>query len=422
MSEYGLCGKTLKHSYSEIIHNLLGNHDYALLNMSKDDFYAFMKKRAFRGVNVTIPYKTDALAACDEVSPEAAKIGSVNTVINRSGRLYGYNTDYFGFSYMLDLEKIDVTGKKTLVLGTGGTSLTARHVLADRKAAALLIVSRTGTLNYQNVYEHTDAEIIVNTTPVGMFPNNGESPIDITGFPKLCGAVDVIYNPLRTAFINQALSLGIPAVSGLSMLVAQAVAAHEYFFDKPFANRTQVIEDILRQCTARVCNLVLVGMPGSGKTTVGKRIAALTGLPFYDADDVFAETFGKTPEQVINQDGEAVFRGMETDVLKELTKRSGCIIATGGGAVKKAENRVLLKQNGYVAYIERDVEKLATDGRPLSAGGAEHLKKLFAERDGLYKDVADRCFPIGENPGKCAEEIVKAFGFACKSGETEDGE
>ena len=422
MSEYGLCGKTLKHSYSEIIHNLLGNHDYALLNMSKDDFYAFMKKRAFRGVNVTIPYKTDALAACDEVSPEAAKIGSVNTVINRSGRLYGYNTDYFGFSYMLDLAKIDVTGKKTLVLGTGGTSLTARHVLADRKAAALLIVSRTGTLNYQNVYEHTDAEIIVNTTPVGMFPNNGESPIDITGFPKLCGAVDVIYNPLRTAFISQALSLGIPAVSGLSMLVAQAVAAHEYFFDKPFANRTQVIEDILRQCTARVCNLVLVGMPGSGKTTVGKRIAALTGLPFYDADDVFAETFGKTPEQVINQDGEAVFRSMETDVLKELTKRSGCIIATGGGAVKKAENRVLLKQNGYVAYIERDVEKLATDGRPLSAGGAEHLKKLFAERDGLYKDVADRCFPIGENPGKCAEEIVKAFGFVCKSGETEDGE
>ena len=206
------------------------------------------------------------------------------------------------------------------------------------------------------------------------------------------------------------------------MLVAQAVAAHEYFFDKPFANRTQVIEDILRQCTARVCNLVLVGMPGSGKTTVGKKIAALTGLPFYDADDVFAETFGKTSEQVINQDGEAVFRGMETDVLKELTKRSGCIIATGGGAVKKAENRVLLKQNGYVAYIERDVEKLATDGRPLSAGGAERLKKLFEERDGLYKAVADRSFPIRENPEACAKDMIEAFGFSLLNEKTEGRE
>ena len=419
---YGLIGEKLGHSYSCEIHEKIADYHYELREIPLEELADFFAKRDFKGINVTIPYKEAVMPLLDEISDTAKAVGAVNTVVNRVGRLYGYNTDYFGFSYMLDLAKIDVTGKKTLVLGTGGTSLTARHVLADRKAAALLIVSRTGTLNYQNVYDHTDAEIIVNTTPVGMFPNNGESPIDITGFPKLCGAVDVIYNPLRTAFISQALSLGIPAVSGLSMLVAQAVAAHEYFFDKPFANRTQVIEDILRQCTARVCNLVLVGMPGSGKTTVGKRIAALTGLPFYDADDVFAETFGKTPEQVINQDGEAVFRGMETDVLKELTKRSGCIIATGGGAVKKAENRVLLKQNGYVAYIERDVEKLATDGRPLSAGGAEHLKKLFAERDGLYRSVADRCFPIGENPGKCAEEIVKAFGFVCKSGETEDGE
>ena len=299
---------------------------------------------------------------------------------------------------------------------------TKEEIEADRKAAEVLIVSRTGTLNYQNVYDHTDAAIIVNTTPVGMFPHNGESPIDLAKFPKLCGAVDVIYNPLRTAFISQTLSREIPAVSGLSMLVAQAVAAHEYFFDKPFANRTQVIEDILRQCTARVCNLVLVGMPGSGKTTVGKKIAALTGLPFYDADDVFAETFGKTPETVINEDGEAVFRGMETGVLKELTKRSGCIIATGGGAVKKAENRVLLKQNGYVAYIERDVEKLATDGRPLSAGGAERLKKLFEERDGLYKAVADRSFPIRENPEACAKDMIEAFGFSLLNEKTEGRE
>ena len=252
MSSYGLCGKTLKHSYSAIIHNLLGNTDYTLLNMTKDEFYAFMQKREFRGVNVTIPYKTDALAACDEVSPEAAQIGSVNTVIRRGGRLYGYNTDYFGFSYMLDSAGIDVSGKKALILGTGGTSLTARHVLADRKAARISLVSRTGALNYENVYEQNDAEIIVNTTPVGMFPNNGESVVDLRRFPKLCGAVDVIYNPLRTKFISDALALGIPAVSGLSMLVAQAVAAHELFFEKQFADRASVIEDVLKKCTAHL--------------------------------------------------------------------------------------------------------------------------------------------------------------------------
>ncbi len=411
MSSYGLCGKTLKHSYSAIIHNLLGNTDYTLLNMTKDEFYAFMQKREFRGVNVTIPYKTDALAACDEVSPEAAKIGSVNTVIRRGGRLYGYNTDYFGFSYMLDSAGIDVSGKKALILGTGGTSLTARHVLADRKAARISLVSRTGALNYENVYEQNDAEIIVNTTPVGMFPNNGETVVDLRRFPKFCGAVDVIYNPLRTKFISDALALGIPAVSGLSMLVAQAVAAHELFFEKQFADRASVIEDVLKKCTARVCNLVLVGMPGCGKTTVGKKISERTGLPFYDADDVFTEHFGTTPAEVICNKGEAEFRGMETQILAELTKRSGCIIATGGGAVKREENRTLMKQNGYVAYIERAVEKLATNGRPLSYGGTETLKKLFDERDALYKAVADKCFPTEEDPDRCAEKIVQYFGF-----------
>lgn len=411
MSSYGLCGKTLKHSYSAIIHNLLGNTDYTLLNMTKDEFYAFMQKREFRGVNVTIPYKTDALAACDEVSPEAAKIGSVNTVIRRGGRLYGYNTDYFGFSYMLDSAGIDVSGKKALILGTGGTSLTARHVLADRKAARISLVSRTGALNYENVYEQNDAEIIVNTTPVGMFPNNGETVVDLRRFPKLCGAVDVIYNPLRTKFISDALALGIPAVSGLSMLVAQAVAAHELFFEKQFADRASVIEDVLKKCTARVCNLVLVGMPGCGKTTVGKKISERTGLPFYDADDVFTEHFGTTPAEVICNKGEAEFRGMETQILAELTKRSGCIIATGGGAVKRGENRTLMKQNGYVAYIERAIGKLATNGRPLSYGGTETLKKLFDERDALYKAVADKCFPTEEDPDRCAEKIVQYFGF-----------
>ncbi|MGN1120885.1 MAG: shikimate kinase [Eubacteriales bacterium] len=409
---YGLCGKTLKHSYSEIIHRLLGNTAYQLINMSLDEFYAFMRQREFRAVNVTIPYKTDALKCCDEVAPEAARIGSVNTVVNRGGRLYGYNTDYFGFCYMLDSAGIDVSGKKALILGTGGTSLTARHVIADRGAREIVIVARSGEVNYGNLYQHADADLIVNTTPVGMFPANGDSLVDLDRFPALCGAVDVIYNPLKTKFISDALARGIPAVSGLSMLVAQAVAAHELFFDAPFADRDAVIRDILAACTAKVCNVVLVGMPGSGKTTVGKLLAEKTGMPFYDSDVYLEESCGRKIPDIIAQDGEPAFRAAETEVLAQLTKISGCIIATGGGAVLAPYNRYLLRQNGICIYIERDIEKLATDGRPLSAGGTDRLRALFAKRDPLYREVADFCVPTNEDPASCAAAVLEKTGLA----------
>ncbi len=405
MTQYGLCGKSLKHSYSEIIHNILGNSEYQLINLTKEEFYDFMKARQFKAVNVTIPYKTDALELCDVVSDEAKKIGSVNTVVNKNGVLHGYNTDYFGFKYMLDKAGIDVSGKKALILGTGGTSLTARHVLSDFGARDVVIVSRTGEVNYENVNLHSDAEIIVNTTPVRMYPNNGETLLDLNKFPDLCAAVDVIYNPLKTKFISDAEALGVSSVSGLSMLVAQAVMAHELFFDTAFENKAQVIEETLAKCTAKVCNIVLVGMPGSGKTTIGQLLAQNTGMPFYDADVCLEEKSGRKIPDIISADGEDSFRDMETEVLSKLTKLSGCIIATGGGAVLREHNRYLLKQNSICIYIKRDTDKLATNSRPLSAGGANRLQELYDKRHPLYSAVADYCVETEENIPQCAENI-----------------
>lgn len=405
MIEYGLCGKSLKHSYSQIIHSLLGNKKYKLINLSREEFINFLRSKDFKAVNVTMPYKTDALENCDVVSDEAKKIGSVNVVVNKSGILYGYNTDYFGFKYLLSKAGIDISGKKVIILGTGATSLTARHVVSDLGAKEIVIVSRSGNVNYENIYSITDAEIIINTTPVGMYPENGKSLVDISRFPSLCAVADVIYNPLKTKLISDAESLGITAVGGLTMLVAQAVRAHELFFDMEFENITSVIEDILSKCTSRVCNIVLIGMPGSGKTTIGKLLANKTGMPFYDSDIFLEEKFGRKIPEIIKNDGEASFRAMETEVLEELTKISGCIIATGGGAVLAPYNRYLLKQNGICVYINRDINKLATAGRPLSAGGKEKLQQLYDVRNPIYTQLADYSVTTKENSALCAENI-----------------
>lgn len=420
MEQYGLCGERLSHSYSEIIHKMLGNDAYRLLSMTRDEFAQRMKQRAFCAVNVTIPYKTDAFALCDEVSPEAKSIGSVNTVVNRGGRLYGYNTDIFGFKYMLSRAGIEVAGKKVIVLGTGGTSLTARAACRMLSAREIVTVSRSGRegVDYQSLYDGrcADAEILINTTPVGMYPDNGKTPVDLSPrfFPALEGVADVIYNPARTRLLFDAQARMLRTAGGLSMLVAQAVEADRLFFDKPVdeEKRNAAIERILASIEASVRNIVLVGMPGCGKSTVGRLLAERLCRPFIDADDYFTEKFGRTPEQVIRADGEARFRDLETASLADVTKKSSVVIACGGGAVIRPENRELIRQNGVCIYLTRDLDRLATEGRPLSAGGRERLAALFEARDPLYRAAADAVVPLNEDAASCADAIAESFGNA----------
>lgn len=407
MSLYGLCGKSLKHSYSELIHNLLGNKDYSLMNFSESEFAEFLKNRNFNAVNVTIPYKTDAYKLVDILSEKAKHIGCVNTVVNRNGILYGYNTDCFGFEYMLKRAGINVYGKKVLILGSGATSYTAKTVLSDMGAAKIVNVSRGGDVNYDNVYNQNDAQVIVNTTPVGMFPENGKSLLDLDNFHKLEGCADVIYNPLKTKFISDAEKLGVKTANGLSMLVAQALAAHELFFERHLEDREQVIDKILKKLESKVSNIVLVGMPGSGKTTVGRLLSKKTGMPFYDTDEYLETKHERKIPDIINNDGEETFRKMESQVLEELTKLSGCILATGGGAVLAENNRYLLKQNGKCVYIKRDINKLATNGRPLSNGGLARLEDLFEKRNPIYEALSDVSVDLHENSKECAEKIIE---------------
>ncbi len=410
MTKYGLCGEKLGHSYSPIIHKMLGNENYGLFTMTREDFFSFMKEKDFSAVNVTIPYKQDALSLCDEVSEEAKNIGSVNTVVNKNDALFGYNTDIYGFIFMLENAGIEITGKKVLVLGTGGTSLTAVSACKKLNASEIITVSRKGNVNYENVYEIKDAEIIINTTPVGMYPSNGISPIDISRFEKLCGVADVIYNPQKTKLLLDAEKKGLKTAGGLSMLVAQAVEADRLFFSREKSDDDiKKIQTILDNLNFEVSNIILVGMPGCGKSTVGKIVSEKLGRKFIDADDYITEKYGRTPADIIKTDGEEEFRRLETETLCDITKLSSCVISCGGGAVIKEENRDLIKQNGICFYITRDTEKLATDGRPLSAGGSDSLKKLFNIREPLYKKTADFEVPLCEDAEKCADAIIERF-------------
>ncbi len=412
LEKYGLCGERLSHSYSEIIHKMLGNNEYKLLSMTKEDFYDFFKNRSFNAVNVTIPYKTDAFALCDFLSNEAKDIGSVNTVVNKAGVLCGYNTDIFGFIHMLSKAGIEINGKKVLILGTGGTSLTANAACKRLCAGEIVTVSRSGKVNYENVYtDHADAQVIINTTPVGMYPTNGVSPIDISRFPCLSGVADVIYNPSKTRLLIDAAKRGIKTAGGLSMLVAQAVEADRLFFDKNDVDVEKTTSAILEKINSQTLSIILVGMPGCGKTTVGKLLAKKLNREFIDADEYLTQKEDRTPEDIITGDGEAEFRKLETKTLEEITKLSGKIISCGGGAVLSEYNRELIGQNSICIYIMRDTEKLATNGRPLSQGGKEHLNKLFEKRDPLYKECADFCIDLCEDGEKCAQKIIERYGL-----------
>lgn len=396
----GLLGRKLGHSYSPQIHNLLGDYSYVLFEKEPEELENFLKNGDFSGLNVTIPYKKEVIPYLSELSPTAKKMGCVNTVLRRSdGTLYGHNTDYFGFTSLVRHAGLSVAGKKVLVLGSGGASNTAVAALKDLGANPV-VISRSGENNYQNLHRHTDAAAIVNTTPVGMYPNTGVSPIDLGLFPHLEGVLDVIYNPARTQLLLDAEKLGIPRENGLWMLVAQAKEAAEVFTGRKISD--EVIEKIYRRLSHQMKNIVLIGMPGCGKSTIGTLLAEKLGRTLADADEKIISLAGKSIPDIFAQDGEPTFRDWETKALTELGKQSGLVIATGGGCVTQKRNYPLLHQNGYLVWLERDCSVLPTDGRPLSQ--ANDLGKMYAVRKPLYEAFADIRV---ENTGTPAETVQK---------------
>ena len=406
--EYGLIGEKLGHSYSQMIHARLADYRYELKEVATERLDAFIEARNFRGLNVTIPYKQAVMKHCAELSPEAMEVGSVNTLIVRpDGSLYGHNTDIDGFIYMLRRGEIDPAGAKAVILGSGGTSLTARAALTRLGAREIVTVSRKGPVDYAALYaEHADAEILVNATPVGMYPKNGASPVELDRLPKVRGVADVIYNPEKTALILAAQAKGIPAVSGLSMLVAQAREAAELFAGHAIpAGR---VEDIVSEIGAQTLNLILVGMPGCGKSTLGQAVAAALQREFVDCDAEIVRRAGKSIPEIFAQDGEGAFRALESGVLADVCRGHGLVISTGGGAVLRAENRDAMRQNGRVCLIRRALALLPRDGRPLSAS-EDAVARLWEARRAAYETAAD--FPV-ENDGtveEAAEKIREGF-------------
>ncbi|MBQ4381807.1 MAG: shikimate kinase [Oscillospiraceae bacterium] len=404
--QFGLLGRRLGHSYSPEIHRALGAESYSLIELEPEDVAGFLERRQFQGINVTIPYKMAVMEHLDEISGEAVAIGSVNTVVNRDGRLFGYNTDIDGFMHMVGSAGIVFQGRKVLILGTGGTSRTAACGAKRLGARSVTHISRSGEDNYSNLSRHSDAEIIVNTTPVGMYPNCPASPLDLELFPGLCGVADVVYNPCRTGLMLQAERLGVPCVSGLSMLVWQAKRARELFTGAPISDAAALA--VLSALRRREENIVLIGMPGSGKTTVARILSRMTGRLWYDADRLISEKAGMSIPEIFAREGETGFRARETGVLGELGKQSGVIIACGGGAVTRPENYPLLHQNGRIYEISRPLESLATAGRPLSRDRAA-LENMQKVRRPMYEAFRDALIPNTRTPERAAEAVWAEF-------------
>ncbi len=396
----GLLGRKLGHSYSPEIHVFLGSYSYDLFEKEPEQVGDFVTKGDFTGINVTIPYKKDVIPYLDELSPLAKRMGAVNTIVRREdGTLFGHNTDYFGFSSMVSRSGISVTGKKVLVLGSGGASNTAVKVLEDM-GAQVIVISRSGENNYGNLHLHKDAAVIVNCTPVGMYPNTGVAPLDLKAFPALEGVLDMVYNPSRNQLLLDAEKLGLPHENGLWMLVAQAKEAAEYFGQKPLPD--SLIQEVYNKMTAKMQNIVLIGMPGCGKTTVASLLAETLGRKAVDADAEIVKLAGKSIPEIFAQDGEEVFRDLETQVLSELGKQSQLVIATGGGCVTRERNYPLLHQNSSIFWLQRDLDLLPTEGRPLSQ--TTKLQDMYAVRRPLYAAIADHAI---SNNGPCQETVAQ---------------
>lgn len=402
---YYLIGKTLGHSYSAEIHRRFGRYEYGLQAMPPEALAPFLAARTFQGLNVTIPYKSTVIPFLDGIDSAAERIGSVNTVENRGGRLIGHNTDYTGFLAMTDRAGICFRGKKVLILGAGGTSLTAQAAVRDAGARETVVLSRSGENHYGTLARHLDSDVVINATPVGMYPDNGKTLVDLAAFEHLSGVVDVIYNPLRTPLVDDSKRRGIPATGGLYMLVAQAAAACEYFTGTPLPKSE--IDRVFGELLCEKENIVLVGMPGSGKTTVAGLLAARMGRELVDTDTLITERAGMPIPEIFQKYGEPELRRLEREAVEEAGKRSSAVIATGGGAVLDARNRYPLIQNGRVYFLSRKTSGLDRTGRPLSSDA--DLEKMYVARLPHYLAFSDRRIENDGAPEDAAAKILEDF-------------
>ena len=402
----GLIGEKLGHSHSKIIHEMLGIYRYDLLESEPEALGRLIADEKYSGFNVTIPYKEKVMPVCAQISKEAESIGCVNTLVrNADGSINGHNTDFFGFKIMSAKAGVDFKGKKVMVLGSGGTSKTAVAAAKSEGAAEVVVVSRRGGVTYDDLEKHRDVQVLINTTPVGMYPENENSPVSLEPFSDLCGVLDVVYNPLKTRMIQQAEQMGIPCSGGLYMLVGQAVAAGELFTGESLLGR---VDEIFEKLRAQVENLVLIGMPGSGKTSLGRFAAELMGRDFLDTDIMIEEQTGMSIPDIFQKHGETYFRELESDVVSKCSKRTGVVISTGGGVPMKCENRENLTQNGKTVLICREIDKLARHGRPLSSD-MDALHHLAKERMPVYEDMADVVIDNKGNIKDVAKRIMEAF-------------
>lgn len=403
--KFGLLGEHLGHSYSPQIHKMLGGYDYGLFEVAPDELEQFLRTADFDGINVTIPYKKAVIPYCAELSPEAEKIGSVNTITKLpDGTLRGDNTDYHGFLGLIEHSGIEVKGKKCLVLGNGGVAPTVRAALCESGASEVVTISRNGEDNYDNISRHADADIIVNTTPLGMYPKNGSAAVSLSLFPTCSGVLDLIYNPALTAILLEARERGISHAGGLYMLVKQAACACERFLGTTVSE--EALLSAFKQIESQMLNIALIGMPGCGKSTTGSALAKLTGRKLIDIDDAITERIGCTIPEFFAAKGEAEFRRVEAEVLSDTAKLSGTIIACGGGVVTRSENYRLLRQNSRIVFLERDIEDLPTDGRPVSQ--ANPLAELAKKRLPLYNSWCDIKL-CASSPEDAAQKIREAL-------------
>ncbi len=401
--EFGLLGEKLGHSFSPQIHRALAGYDYRLLPTPPDAVEELFRRRDFRGLNVTIPYKQTVIPLCDEIDPRAAAIGAVNTVVNRNGRLIGYNTDIDGMICMARRAGVDMAGKQVVILGSGGTSRTAQAAARELGAAEIAVISRYGADNYNTLDRHRGAQVLINTTPVGMYPNCGQAAVSLDAFPHLRGVLDVVYNPLRTALLLDARSRGIPCSCGLPMLVAQARRAAELFTGTGIPEPR--VEEVLRDLTAQLRNIVLIGMPGCGKSTIGRALADRLGREFVDLDQEIVRRTGRSIPDIFARDGEEAFRALETQAVRDAGSRTGLVISTGGGVVTRRENRDPLRQNGAIFHLRRDLSRLPTAGRPVSQ--STDLSRLWRQRAPLYAAFADVEIDNNGSPAEALDQIRK---------------